>query len=134
MKTLPNLLKECQRTFNEYIRLRDLAGCSHFKCIACGKIKDKRLSHASHYYNVGYYQSLRFDEDNCHIGCSHCNTFLHGNLIEYRKNLPSKIGLERFNLLEIKAGEYRRKGLKWDRFSVEYKIEELRQKIKELEK
>lgn len=29
-------------------------------------IKDKRFIEAGHYYNVGYYPGLRFDEDNCH--------------------------------------------------------------------
>jgi hypothetical protein len=131
MTDLQKLLNKCQIVFNEYIRLRDLTG-DYFKCISCGQIKDKRFLHCGHYYNVGHYNGLRFDEDNAHGQCNHCNTFLHGNLIEYRNNLIFKIGIERFNLLETRAGVYKRSGNKFTRFDILYKIEELRQKIKEL--
>lgn len=131
MTELQSLLNKCQKLFNEYIRLRDLAGCSHFRCISCGQIKDERYLHCGHYYNVGHFDGLRFDEDNAHGQCNHCNTFLHGNLIEYRKNLLMKIGAERFNLLEIRSGVYRRSGNKWNRFDLKYKIDELKKKIKE---
>ena len=132
MTELQSLLNKCQVIFNEYIRLRDLAGCSHFKCISCGQIKDEKYLHCGHYYNVGHFNGLRFDEDNAHGQCNYCNTFLHGNLIEYRKNLIFKIGLERFKLLETRAGAYKRLGQKFTRFDIIYKIAELRLKIKEL--
>lgn len=131
MTELQKLLNKCQIVFNEYIRLRDLTG-DYFKCISCGQIKDKRFLHCGHYYNVGHYNGLRFDEDNAHSQCNHCNTFLHGNLIEYRNNLIFKIGIERFNLLETRAGVYKRSGNKFTRFDILYKIEELRRKIKDL--
>jgi len=132
MTPLQSLLNKCQKTFNSYIRLRDLNGTDYFTCISCGQIKDKRFLHCGHYYSVGQFDGLRFDEDNAHSQCSHCNTFLGGNLIEYTKNLPLKIGAERFKLLEIKAGVYKRTGNKWSRFTIEYKMKELKQKIKEL--
>jgi hypothetical protein len=131
-KTLPKLIAKCQSVFNLYIRTRDLAGCSHFKCIACGKIKDEKYGHASHFYSVGHYPGLRFNPDNCHIGCSHCNTFLHGNLIEYRDNLLFKIGAKRFEMLKIRALAYKRSGVKFSRWEIEEKIKELNNKIKEL--
>jgi len=132
MTELQSLLNKCQKVFNEYVRLRDLNGTDYFKCISCGQMKDKHLLHAGHYYNVGHFDGLRFDEDNCHSQCSACNTFNGGNLIEYTRNLPLKIGVERFNLLEIKAGVYKRTGNKWSRFDILYKITELKDKIKEL--
>jgi hypothetical protein len=46
---------------------------------------------------------VRFDEDNVHLQCERCNSFLSGNLIEYRGNLLTKIGAERFNQLEARA-------------------------------
>jgi hypothetical protein len=132
MTGLQSLLNKCQKIFNEFIRLRDLNGTDYFKCISCGQIKDKSQLHAGHYYNVGHFDGLRFDEDNCHGQCHHCNTYLGGNLIEYSKNLPLRIGVERFKLLEIRAGVYKRSGNKWDRFTVKYLIAEFQQKIKEL--
>jgi len=134
MKTsLPKLIAKCQSLFNLYIRQRDLAGCSHFRCISCGQIKDERFLQAGHFYNVGHYAGLRFDEDNCHGQCNHCNTFLHGNLIEYRDNLFMKLGPEKFECLKIRAALYKRNGHKFNRWEIEAKIAELKVKIKELE-
>ena len=129
MKSLPQLIAKCQLAFNEYVRKRDLTG-DYFKCISCGEIKDERFMHAGHFYNVGHYPGLRFEEDNCHGQCNHCNTFLHGNLIEYRDNLLFKIGAERFEALKIRAGLYKRNGYKFSRFEIVEKIAELKQKIK----
>lgn len=131
-KPLPKLIAKCQAFFNEYIRLRDLSG-SHFKCISCGEIKSERFMHAGHFYNVGHYAGLRFDEDNCHGQCSYCNTFLHGNLIEYRDNLFFKIGAERFESLKQRAADYKMNGYKFTREEIEEKIEDYKRKIKELQ-
>jgi hypothetical protein len=109
-------------------------GGNYFKCISCGQIKDEQYMHAGHYYSVGQYPGLRFDEDNCHGQCNHCNIFLHGNLIEYTYNLPLKIGTERFEKLRLRAGAYKRTGWKPYRFEIEEKIAEIRLKIKELDK
>ena len=130
-KSLPSPKKKLQILFNEYVRLRDLSG-DHFKCISCGEIKHERFMHAGHFYAVGSYEGLRFDEDNVHGQCNHCNTFLHGNLIEYQDGLISKIGLEKFNKLKIKAGNYRRTGYKFSRFELELLIQEYTQKVKQL--
>ena len=132
--TLPNLLAKCQKVFNEYIRLRDSDDRGFFKCISCGQIKAISDMDAGHYYNVGHFGGLRFDEDNCHGQCSQCNRFLGGNLIEYTKNLPVKIGAEAFYRLEVRAGVYKRTSMKWSRFDIEYKIKEYKQKIKEIPK
>jgi gamma-glutamylcyclotransferase (GGCT)/AIG2-like uncharacterized protein YtfP len=131
-QSLPKLIAKCQIIFNEFVRKRDLSGCSHFKCISCGQIKDERFMNAGHFYNVGHYPGLRFDEDNCHGQCVQCNKFLHGNLIEYRDNLLFKIGAERFEKLKLKADVYKRNGYKFSRFEVEEKIKELQLKVKEL--
>ena len=131
-QSLPKLIAKCQVIFNEYIRLRDLAGCSHFKCISCGQIKDKRFLQAGHFYNTGQYAGLRFDEDNCHGQCNYCNTFLHGNLIDYRDNLLFKISAEKFENLKLRALYYKRVGKKFSQFEVEEKIKELKIKIKKL--
>ena len=131
-KSLPALKKKCQDQFNKMIRLRDRIDESCFKCISCGQIKDLSQMHAGHYYNVGQHDGLRFDEDNCHGQCNYCNTFLHGNLIEYTKNLPLKIGQKRFDALQIRAGYYKRNGHKWHRFDIEQLIQQFEAQIKNL--
>ena len=45
---------------------------------------------------------------NVHLGCEYCNTFLHGNLIPYRKNLIKKIGRKEFKALESRAHKTRK--------------------------
>ena len=131
-KSLPKLKAEAQKIFNSYIRKRDLKDDTYFKCIACGEIKLKALGHASHFYNVGHYDALRYDPENCHLGCSKCNTFLHGNLIEYRDNLVDKIGIDKFNNLQLKAGLYKRNGYKFTRTEVQEIIKKYNQKLKDL--
>jgi hypothetical protein len=47
---------------------------------------------------------LRFDPDNCHAQCEWCNIHLHGNGALYRMNLVKKIGPERLQMLDKRAG------------------------------
>lgn len=99
-KSTSQLKKQLDIVFNRYIRQRDsIEGGTEFICIACGKRKPMSLCHASHFWAKGGHSAVRWDEDNVHAGCSACNTFLHGNLLEYRENLIKKIGKERFDRL-----------------------------------
>ena len=97
LETVQDLIKATQIVFNKYIRLRD----EGLKCISCGSIPKK--VNAGHFWNANNHWNVRFDEDNVHVQCERCNSFLSGNLLEYRKNLMTKIGLEKFNQLEAKA-------------------------------
>jgi hypothetical protein len=95
--TIQDYIKLAQQTFNKYIRLRDKGNV----CISCQKIPKKE--NAGHFYNANNHYNVRFDENNVHLQCEHCNTFLSGNLINYRENLLKKIGAEEFNVLEGKS-------------------------------
>jgi len=83
--------------FNKYIRERD----KDELCISC-KQTPKKVN-AGHFWNANNHWNVRFDEDNVHVQCERCNSFLSGNLLEYRTNLLTKIGAERFNQLEARA-------------------------------
>mgnify|MGYP003648315059 FL=1 len=87
-------LKLFQTVFNTYIRERD----KDLPCISCGKNNDKQF-HAGHYRSVGSCPELRFEELNVWRQCATCNTYLHGNLIEYRKELINRIGVEKVEWL-----------------------------------
>ena len=95
LKSRSDWLKEAQKAFNEFIRLRD----KDLPCISCGRYHEGQY-HAGHYRSVGAYPELRFNEDNVHKQCSVCNNHKSGNAIEYRINLIRKIGLERVEFLE----------------------------------
>ena len=100
--TVQDYIKLAQQVFNKYIRLRDQGQ----NCISCQKPPKKE--NAGHYYNANNHWNVRFNELNVHLQCEHCNTFLSGNLIEYRKYLINKIGLEQLTLLEAEANKTRK--------------------------
>lgn len=43
---------------------------------------------------------MRFVESNCHSQCRHCNNYLGGNHVEYRKGLIERVGLQEVERLE----------------------------------
>lgn len=91
-KTRTEWLNTLQKLFNQWIRLRD----EKKGCITCLKpFKDK--FDAGHFLAVGSYPNLRFNEDNCHGQCVHCNQHKHGASAEYFIQLPNRIGLCKFN-------------------------------------
>ncbi len=95
LKTRQEWLKDAQRYFNIYIRLRDEA----LPCISCGRFHGGQ-HHAGHYRTVGSSPALRFDESNCHKQCAPCNNHLSGNIVNYRLSLIKKIGIEKVEWLE----------------------------------
>ena len=100
LKTKSYYQRELQYFFNKYIRLRDLGK----PCISCGRPLRGKYD-AGHFYSVGAYPNLRFNEDNVHGQCVYCNQHKHGNVSEYVINLPLRIGLERYELLLDKRKE-----------------------------
>ncbi|WP_455647942.1 recombination protein NinG [Lonepinella koalarum] len=97
LKSRADWLKDLQKVFNQFIRLRD----KDLPCISCGRFHQGQW-HAGHYRTTKACPELRFNEDNCHKQCQPCNTYLSGNITEYRINLVQKIGLERVEWLERK--------------------------------
>lgn len=88
-------LKEAQKWFNKFIRLRD----ANEPCISCGRHHNGQY-HAGHYRSVGSSPELRFNEMNCQKQCAPCNSYLSGNIINYRPRLIDKIGVDAVNWLE----------------------------------
>lgn len=114
---IPQLLAELEKVFNGFIRKRDSFE-GRFICISCDQNLSTKLMQAGHFYPKTY-SSLRFNEDNVHGECVTCNCMDVNHLIKYEINLCNKIGLKRFELLNlIKNTE-----VSWDR-------EELKQLIK----
>ena len=93
--TVSDWRKSLQQVFNAYIRLRDKGK----PCISCDRPLVGKYD-AGHYYTVGSYPNLRYDERNCFGQCVHCNRDKHGNLIEYRIRLIDRIGIDNLNDLE----------------------------------
>jgi hypothetical protein len=113
LKTLQDWLKEAQTIFNKYIRLRDMG----LVCISCQQPPKKK--NAGHYFSSGGHSNVRFDEDNVHLQCEACNTFLSGNLLNYQIGIQKRIGAQK--LLELQERAHLTK--KWT-------IDELKEIIK----
>jgi hypothetical protein len=92
-----NVLKrKAIQVFNAYIRARD----KDKPCVSCNYKDGARQIHAGHYRPAGNVAILRFDERNVHAQCSICNNHLSGNLVNYRKELINRIGLDQVEELE----------------------------------
>ena len=139
LMTVQDYVKIAQTHFNNYIRKRDeglnCISCNKFirlrdagnLCISCQKTPKKE--NAGHYWNANNHWNVRFNELNVHLQCEHCNTFLSGNLIEYRINLINKIGLEQLTILEAEA----RKTRKFTVNELKETINTYKEKIKQFE-
>ena len=111
------LVKKLDKVFSQYIRLRDAFPNGTFRCISCGRIKPFEQADAGHYHSRRH-MSTRFDELNVSSECRACNRFSADHLIGYRENLIKKIGIQRFQLLEVKAHSTK----KWSCFELEQLI------------
>jgi len=94
LKSRGDWAREAQIAFNAYIRARD----DGKPCISCGSHTGKK--NAGHYRSVGSCPELRFEESQVHLQCEKCNSYLSGNLINYRIQLIQRVGLERVNWIE----------------------------------
>lgn len=94
IKSRSDWMREAQIAFNSYIRARD----KDLPCISSGVMQ--ATWDAGHYRSVGSSPALRFNELNVHKQSVHDNQHLHGNLIEYRKRLIERIGIDKVEWLE----------------------------------
>jgi predicted nucleic acid-binding Zn ribbon protein len=103
LMTLSDYEREAKKSFQKWIRLRD----KNLPCISCNNSKTTDWA-GGHYFSAGMYSGLMFDERNCHKQCNtHCNKYLSGNLLEYRKGLINRYGIEFVESLESIADEKR---------------------------
>lgn len=96
IKTYSDWQKELQVLVNRYVNLRDKGKI----CVSCDSPDTGLKRDASHFWSQGGNPSVRFDLDNIHSSCVHCNRDKHGNLLEYRPRLIKRIGRKRFDALE----------------------------------
>lgn len=95
LKSRGDYLREAQRAFNAWVRLRD----AYQPCISCGRHHQGKYD-AGHYRTTAACPELRFDPLNVHKQCSPCNTQLSGNIVEYRLELIRRIGQEQVDWIE----------------------------------
>ncbi len=129
MKSVPQLIQEAQDAFNLFIRLRDDGG----SCFTCGKpIKRGGVGggfDAGHVRPRSAAPHLRFNEDNCHGQCKHCNA--PGGTLPHvmRARAIERIGLDRYLALENDNRVH-----KWQRDELREIRDTYRAKARQLEK
>lgn len=137
-KSGSNLLGLATKWFNEFIRLRDSTPIDDKQrwgqCISCTRrlIVPSEQAQAGHYYEAFKYPVLRYDEDNVNLQCRKCNYFLSGNLLPYKTNLITKIGVKKVERLEHLVAMARGRNQKWDRILLIEIIEKYKIKVKQL--
>jgi hypothetical protein len=132
LATIPELIKEAQREFNAWTRERD----KDKACISCGRtLRHSGNSPTGGDFDCGHFRStgsaphLRFDERNAHGQCKHCNRYLAGNVVEYRKRLCLRLGAAVVEALEADNRVH-----KWQRDELIAIRDLYRKKRKELER
>lgn len=122
LRPLSYWIKKTQKTFNEFIRLRDFGK----NCITC-ETKLTGKFDAGHYY-PSTHKNTTFSELNVWGQCVGCNQHKSGNLIQYQINLNKIIGGEEMFKLHADAHVVK----KWTRDELQ-EIEKLyKEKIKQL--
>jgi hypothetical protein len=94
-KGLDQLEHEARKEFQSWIRLRDV----DYACISCGTTYTRQWD-GGHFYKAELYSAMIFNEMNCHKQCCYCNDHLDANLLEYRKGLIKRYGIEYVEELE----------------------------------
>jgi hypothetical protein len=100
LKSRSSHLKDAQREFNRYVRLRDRGK----PCICCGlPLGASEVGGAydcGHYRSVGSAPHLRFDERNAHGQNKRCNRYGSGRAVDYRMGLLGRLGAGVVDALE----------------------------------
>lgn len=103
VKTLSDYEAEAKRSFQKWVRLRD----ENKPCISCGNPSQEDRA-GGHFYSAGMYSGLMFNPDNCHSQCNtYCNKYLSGNLLQYRKGLINRFGIDFVENLDKLSNELR---------------------------
>lgn len=105
-------LDKADQIFSKYIRTRD-----NWTCQYCHKKypEGSQGIHNSHYWSRTH-ESTRYDPDNCLALCFYHHQLLgHGEgRDEYKKLMLKKLGKKRYDMLEWKAHQYKKKDRKLD--------------------
>lgn len=116
-KTKSDYLKIADILFGNWIKKRDSDSNKNITCVCCGgtfNLSEKDTSgnyvvQCMHFVSRSTY-SLRFNEINCHAGCSHCNLQMHmeSNRLafqRYRRFLVDAVGEEEVKQMEEQKRE-----------------------------
>jgi hypothetical protein len=126
--TLRALKARCWKLFSEYVRRKHSDEGGTAQCYTCGELaywRDLQCGHAI----GGRHNAVLFDEEICRPQCVRDNVFLRGNYPIFTTRLIKENGMEWWEAKLAGA----RQAVKLTRSDLEAKIEEFKQKLKELD-
>lgn len=92
--TKKGMIRQCDNTFREYIRLRDKS------CQRCGKVTGKL--EIAHFYSRAV-KTIRWDPENVCLLCFNCHyLWAHQNPREFSKWWGKRLGPQRMDYLRFK--------------------------------
>ena len=127
--TAKELEKKLDKVFSHYIRLRAADDLGYVQCVTCGNRHNWKEVHCGHYMPRTR-KAVRFNEMNCQVQCVKCNYRRSGEHDLFREYLLEKYGKEEVEKLERLA----KLGGSDDAYSLQFKIDEYKEKVKQLKK
>ena len=103
MKSISKLVKELDKWFSLFIRLRNVDAFGNVTCFTCGKYASYKSGMQCGHFQSRRHYSTRWDERNCEVQCIGCNMFNQGEQHKFAKNLNAKYGEGCADELEQKA-------------------------------
>lgn len=126
-KTLASLKKKLDALWSEYIRRKDSVG-GMATCVTCGAVKRWQEQQCGHFVSR-VHLATRWLEQNTAVQCYACNVLRGGNFIEYAVWMEANWGWQAIRDLR----ELKHTNLKITRAGYEERIEEVKQKLAELD-
>ena len=127
--TAKELEKKLDKVFSHFIRLRAADDLGYVQCVTCGNWHNWKEVHCGHYMPRAR-KAVRFNEMNCQVQCVKCNYRRSGEHDLFREYLLEKYGKEEVEKLEQLA----KLGGSDDAYSLQLKIDEYKEKVKQLKK
>lgn len=90
-KTTPQLKKQLDKLFSEYIRRKYSDGNGMALCYTCQKYAHWKELQCGHFVSRAQL-ATRFSEDNCRVQCAGCNIFGGGRISIFAERLEKELG------------------------------------------
>ena len=87
------LIEKLDKLCRQILLIRDARHDHHFQCVSCRRLLPLDTAQVGHFIPRKHF-AVRWDLRNINLQCPHCNKWLSGNLVEYRKALIEMHGVE----------------------------------------
>lgn len=115
--------------FSEFIRIRDADKNGNCKCFTCPNIRHWTKGDCGHGI-PRQHKATKFNEQNNHFQCKHCNGFEQGMREIYKQQVDKRYGVGTWDQMLVAS----RQTVKWSAFELETMTKYYTQQVKEMKK